>query len=1219
MVCVTGFVALLNSVASNGLGAPAAQRGVHVVHHGSYPELQVDGKPFFPYSAEFFYPRLPRSLWESSLERYRELGINTITLSIPWNWHEPREGELDFDGHTNARRDLRGLLKLITEKGFKLIAHPGPTVAGEWRNGGYPDWLLERPEFHMPMADRLEGRKPPAAELAGVDAEAAAHMWLGNPVHMNYVAKWLETVAQELAPYRAEVTVRVPAEESAGAKAHVAEREIAGPLLFVHVEDGLGSGYANPAGAEFWKYVATLCGAVARAGADAPCIIDSAQPRIAAADSVPEQPVTAMGHWFFGPGGAGTEVDRWISPANAADLELTVASLAMQPDFPPALAEFNAAWFAPENDARPEITPPESIRMSSHLLAGYGLRGLSWFPLQDSLTPGGYGTPDANRFYRWEAGLGLNGSKQPAAREVQRMGDWLRAWGSQLAASHRRADFGLVDSLAALPAGQLEAADIAAVTHTIGQLERLAQYAGLSSELVDPDNQPSGQLLRHPLLLLPVYKAKDPAYALTARAQRALDAYVRGGGVLVCFPGDPAGAVFEQMRAGAPAGSDPWPEGTKAWHVGAGRFVVLTKDFYSWVSLDEDFEEGMKRFEAPFARSLLEDVLKASGVRRSIRRENSKPEAAELVVSELVSNEGTLPLGDRSGGEGWLSVVNLSYETAVTETLQLLSPRASARTEKDASDDWIDVPLKVPPRESLLLPVDVGLCLEPGVRTECKDSVVSSGAELVRAEREGKTMILSFYAPAKATVRLHLAARPEHIEVDEVQVNGQWLKPSHELVVELLRGASPQFLHELRLPMPYQPALPERPKPEGRHPAPAHFRFSPAGAVRLPLGEDTTLLTNPPLFVFRRGDEGSLWVVAENQGGQGSSVQVQATGQFNTSARSYVNGNELRSLNLKLPATAVEKAAAEAPGADGLYHGTLHFAAGAESQELSVAYLILAEKGTAGYQFDFDADGNAESALENRAVRAIFSPSEGGRMVALVAKSSERDLTSTMGLLEDVFTFTPDPQGSPRERMHGRAGTFNRLYSAEWVPGADGPALRLQYDAPDVYPHGARIEKTARFTGDETLAVEYRVSLLPAGARRLEDEAAGRIFAAPLPKGPVPQSFAILNSVPAAVVWTRATQFCWRIAEAGTTSEGTEHCEAFVPGGAAVSPPPGVRKIEIRDARRPGLAVAWDDAGARLTLEPKKYSVLLRLEFPPLDPGGATAAYRIEFSVREGP
>jgi hypothetical protein len=931
----------------------------------------------------------------------------------------------------------------------------------------------------------------------------------------------------------------------------------------------------------------------------------------AAAGSELQPPVVAMGRLFFGPGAAIPEEGRRISPTNVASLEFTASALATQPAFPPTVVEFNPGWHAPLDDARPEMSPPEIFRIGSHLLLGYGLRGISWFPLQDSLTPGGYGTPDANRFYRWDSGLSLNGSKQPAAREVQRI------WGSRLAASHRRADFALVDALAALPPEKLAPADIVAVTNTLMQLGRVAQYAGLSSELVDPEYQNAEQLLRHALLLFPVHKSGEPAYALTARAQHVLDAYVRRGGVLACFPEPPEGAVFEQMQTGAPADSEQLPEGTKAWHVGAGRFVVLTKDFYSWVSLREEFGEGMKRFEAPFARTLLEALLKTAGVRASFRRDSSRPEASELVVSEMVSNEGTLALGDRSGGHGWLSVVNMNRETAVSETLQVLSPRASARLEKSTNRDWIDVPLNIPPQEALLLPLEVSLCLEPGGRADCEDGVVFSGGELVRAEREGKAMLLSFYTPAKAVVHLHLKDRPDHMEVDENPVNGQWTKASRELAVELLRGASPQFLHVLRVPLPYQPSLPERPKADGRHPAPAHFRFSPAGAVRLPLGEDAGVRTNPPLYVFRKGDEAALGVVAENLGGQGESVQVQATGQFNTSARTYVNGNELSSLSLKLSASTLAKAAAAAPAADGLYHGTLHFSGGTQSQDFPVAYAIVPEKGTAGYQFDFDADGSRESVLENSALRAIVSPSDGGRMVALVAKSTERNVASTMGLLEDVFSFSPNPEGIPRDRMRGRAGTYNRAYSAEWIPGADGPALRLHYDAPDVYPHGARIEKTARFTGDETIAVEYQVSLLPADTARLEEEAAGRIFATPLPRVPAPQSFAVLNSVPASSSGAGATQFCWENPPAKSNGAGAEQCVDFVPDGAVVSPPSGVRKIEIREARRGGVSVAWDDAGARLTLEPKKYSVLVKLEFPPLDPGGAVARQRIEFTVKE--
>ena len=1191
---------------------------MQIVQEGGYSELRVDGKPFFVNSASFFYPRVPRRLWEASLDSYRELGINTIEISIPWNWHEPREGEFDFDGHTNPRRDLRALLRMITDRGFRLSARPGPTGPREWRNLGYPDWLLARPEYHMPLADRLEGRAPPAAEIAAVDAEGAARLWLENPVHMTYAAKWLEAVARELAPYRASVALRIEAHNSGEAKKRVTEQELSGPLLFVQVGGGPGSGNAGTAGPEFWKYAEGLCSVLHHGGVDVPCFVDAAPLRAAGAGAALAAPVAAMGQWFLPPLGGHSAEQRRISPLDVARLESTVASLTSQPDFPPVLAEFDAGWFAPQDDARPELSPPQNVEIAGHLLLGYGVRGFSWFPLQDSLTPAGFETPDASRFYRWDAPFSVSLASQRGELAATRMGEWLQAWGEQLAASHRRADVGLVDTTASLPREKLTGADAAAIARTLEQIERLAEYAGLSSESVDPEFQPVAQLLRHALILFPVYGPAESADALSFPAQRALDAYVRSGGELVCFPAAPPGAVFDGLQRGPSADARGLPAGTRAWRAGAGRFVVLTKDFYSWVPLDEDFPAAMTSLEAPFAVSLLGAILTDAGVRPAVRGEGSKTDSAELVASELVTNGGTLPLGKRAGGQAWLSVVNLSNDRTVSETLEALSPSAPAQMAGAEADDWLPVTVTLPPRQSLLLPVNERLCRTQEAGRDCSDRVISAGAELVRAERDGKSMYLLFDVPAKASVRLHLADRPGHVDVDDVPVSAQWIPARQELVVDLLRGASPYFLHLLRIQLNYRPALPERPEPETRHLTPAHIRFSPAGAARLALGEDEALLTNPPLFILNRGSDGWVRVVAENRGGQGDDVQVSATGPLNASARAFVGGYEIRGLNLKVPASAIQSAAAEPPAADGLYHGTLHLAASAGIEDVPAAYAIVPEKGTIHYWFDFDADGSAEYVLENAAARAIFSPASGGRLIALVLKSPEKNVTSSMGLLEDVFSFTPNPPGASGDEVRGRAGMFNRSYAADWQSGAGGPAVRLTYDAPDVYPHGARIEKTARFAEDRQLEVEYHVSLLPGDARRLEEEAAGKIFAAPPPGHPVPQSFEILNSVPARSEGPDPTEFCWT-APQGTTGKDAsgEHCEDFVPGGAAIAVPANVRQIEVRQPRSPGLAMRWEDAGARLTLEPKNFSVVLRLVFPPLSSGGAAEAYRIEFSMKE--
>ena len=86
----------------------------------------------------------------------------------------PPKASSDFTGATDPRRDLLGLLKLTHELGFKLILRPGPVIRNEWRNGGYPAWLLERPEYNMPLHDVLEGRYPATATLQNAHADAAA-------------------------------------------------------------------------------------------------------------------------------------------------------------------------------------------------------------------------------------------------------------------------------------------------------------------------------------------------------------------------------------------------------------------------------------------------------------------------------------------------------------------------------------------------------------------------------------------------------------------------------------------------------------------------------------------------------------------------------------------------------------------------------------------------------------------------------------------------------------------------------------------------------------------------------------------------------------------------------------------------------------------------------------------------------------------------------------
>src|SRR5713101_7722155 len=166
--------------------------GARIVLDAGEPELRVDGVPFFIHAAQFDYFRIPQDLWESSLNRYRELGINTVDLRIPWNWH-----------------DLRDLLQRIAEKRLKLIVRPGPLVADHWRNAGLPDWLLAYSEYGMDAVSIAVGAGPPDVDLAARDADAAARLWLANETHMTYARRWFTAVARELAPYSSTYTLRI--------------------------------------------------------------------------------------------------------------------------------------------------------------------------------------------------------------------------------------------------------------------------------------------------------------------------------------------------------------------------------------------------------------------------------------------------------------------------------------------------------------------------------------------------------------------------------------------------------------------------------------------------------------------------------------------------------------------------------------------------------------------------------------------------------------------------------------------------------------------------------------------------------------------------------------------------------------------------------------------------------------------------------------------------
>ena len=172
------------------------------------------------------------------------------------------------------------------------------------------------------------------------------------------------------------------------------------------------------------------------------------------------------------------------------------------------------------------------------------------------------------------------------------------------------------------------------------------------------------------------------------------------------------------------------------------------------------------------------------------------------------------------------------------------------------------------------------------------------------------------------------------------------------------------------------------------------------------------------------------------------------------------------------------------PSTDGLLHGAVEIKMGHERRTLPVAFLQPREDGLYRYRYDFDRDGADEWVMENSNLRLIVSPESGGRALALVDKTSGQNLATSVGLFRDGFSFTAaaNPPGADEGRARGRYGLFNRPYAAEWLGEQKDTILKLHYDAPDVVPGGASIEKAIRFEGPSEVRVEYSVALKDASA-----------------------------------------------------------------------------------------------------------------------------------------
>ena len=93
------------------------------------------GSSFYLYGQEFkilsgaiHYFRIQPEDWYHSLYNLKALGFNTVETYVPWNMHEPKKGQFDFQGILDIEKFLN-----------RIICHRSPFAlylcgVGIWRH-----------------------------------------------------------------------------------------------------------------------------------------------------------------------------------------------------------------------------------------------------------------------------------------------------------------------------------------------------------------------------------------------------------------------------------------------------------------------------------------------------------------------------------------------------------------------------------------------------------------------------------------------------------------------------------------------------------------------------------------------------------------------------------------------------------------------------------------------------------------------------------------------------------------------------------------------------------------------------------------------------------------------------------------------------------------------------------------------------------------------------
>jgi len=174
------------------------------------------------------YALLDRHVWASRLNGLRASGLNTVLVSVPWDFHEPRPGHFAFSGD----HDLSGFIEAAGAAGLWVVLRIGPNVGAPFGGGGLPGWLAE--------SNQDSGDQPKHREA--------------DPAFIAAVSKWWTNLSKSVVPHQPSDTLE-PTPEN-------------GPLLAVQIEHEWSCG--NEEGAQ--AYLGELIHMIRELGVTVPLL-----------------------------------------------------------------------------------------------------------------------------------------------------------------------------------------------------------------------------------------------------------------------------------------------------------------------------------------------------------------------------------------------------------------------------------------------------------------------------------------------------------------------------------------------------------------------------------------------------------------------------------------------------------------------------------------------------------------------------------------------------------------------------------------------------------------------------------------------------------------------------------------------------------------------------------------------------------------------------------